>query len=143
MWPLSTSFFNTPAVIRFLPPRPWCGPGNCKASSEGRTICDQAARVTHIAINVKQSKVDTRRLGANLTLGRTGDDTCPVQSMCGAWFQASNVQPDEPLFKGMTYSTMLPTLRNLTKPEREPRLCGLHSFRVGTNKAQSTTSRIK
>ena len=73
-------------------------------------------------------------------LGRTGDDTCPVKCMC-EWFQASNVQPDEPLFKGMTYSTMLPTLRDLVPPEREPKLYGLHSFRVGGAQAMAIAGR--
>ena len=89
-------------------------------------------------INVKQSKTDWARLGANLVVGATHLKECPVHN---AWTYMSHDRPDPegPLFPGLTYATMLKTTRSLIG--RNPELYGMHSFRVGGAQAMALAGR--
>jgi hypothetical protein len=91
-----------------------------------------------ITVNVKQSKTDASRLGANILVGSTRTVACPVAAMW-AYASAANLDPEGPLFPGLTYATMLPTTRRLLAIDAE--LYGMHSFRVGGAQAMALAGR--
>jgi hypothetical protein len=85
-------------------------------------------------VNVKQSKTDASRLGANVVVGSTHTAECPVWAMwtyIGAWRPKST----GPLFPGLRYATMMKTTRHLLGEDSE--LYGMHSFRVGGAQAMA------
>ena len=87
--------------------------------------------------NIKQSKTDCLRLGADLSIGRTYRDVCPVMA-CWNFFSANRVDSHGPAFcttGPIRYHTMLNALRHCI--HREPNLYGLHSFRVGGAQAMA------
>ena len=107
---------------------------------KGETRVRLGAGITpdRITVNVKQSKTDASRLGANILVGATRTPTCPVAAMW-AYTSAAQLDPEGPLFPGLTYATMLPTTRHLLGVDAE--LYGMHSFRVGGAQAMALAGR--
>jgi hypothetical protein len=99
---------------------------------------NSSEHATHMTVNVKQSKTDWQRMGATLTIGATGGDECPVKCM-QVYLRTRKVTAEEPLFPGLRYTTMLPTLRKMIGKDAE--LYGLHSFRVGGAQALAMAGR--
>jgi len=91
-----------------------------------------------MTINVKQSKTDWQRLGANLIVGSTNGRTCPVRAMW-KYINHAKPAPDGPLFPGLRYNTMLRMTRRLIGTDGE--LYGMHSFRVGGAQAMALAGR--
>ena len=88
-------------------------------------------------LNVKQSKTDSTRLGANLTIGATGKDVCAVKATW-AFMNLHKPPRDGPAFSTIgpiRYGSMLKALRSLIPTQ--PQLYGLHSFRVGGAQAMA------
>jgi len=91
-----------------------------------------------MTVNVKQSKTDWQRLGANLIVGSTNGRTCPVKAMW-KYINLAKPAPDGPLFPGLRYNTMLRMTRHLIGTDSE--LYGMHSFRVGGAQAMALAGR--
>jgi hypothetical protein len=104
----------------------WSGQTQLQPGDQGRP--------DRMIINIKQSKTDSSRLGANLVVGTTGTAYCPVRAM---WIYKQNKKPTKPgpLFPGLKYSTMLKTTRHLIGEDSS--LYGMHSFRVGGAQAMA------
>ena len=133
-----TEYMTTPQHATFDPAR------HLRAGDV--TFWKQRQRVTHgaesvpdrMVINVKQSKTDMQRMGANLIVGATGGPACPVAAVW-KYTQRTTLAPEGPLFPGLRYQTMLATTRTLIGPDAE--LYGMHSFRVGGAQAMALAGR--
>ena len=91
-----------------------------------------------MTVNIKQSKTDSMRLGANLIIGSTTTATCPVSAVWN-YMNLMNPEPTKALFPGLKYPTMLRTTRLLLGKDAE--LYGLHSLRVGGAQALALSGR--
>ena len=100
-------------------------------------------RPDRYTINIKQSKADPDRIGANPTIGATRTATCPVAAMWD-YFQHTRPKPEGPLFGNraaapLQYKSALKVLRMHIGPTGH--LYGLHSFRVGGAQALALAGR--
>ena len=99
---------------------------------------DTSRQPTHMTVEIKQSKTDWARIGATLTLGTTGDPTCPVTNM-HRYLSASKHSDCDELFPGLTYTRAIHALRNLMH-DKDAKY-GMHSFRVGGCQALALAGR--
>jgi site-specific DNA-cytosine methylase len=105
---------------------------------ERRVRPDEGGNPDRMIVNVKQSKTDWSRLGAKLVVGATYTEECPVGNM---WHYMRKAAPEAegPLFPGLRYATMLRTTRGMIG--EDPKLYGMHSFRVGGAQAMAMAGR--
>ena len=135
-----TEYMLTPAHARFDKTRHlragditfWKGADRIDAGQRSAGIPDR------MVVNVKQSKTDWARLGANLIVGATGGELCPVTNL---WQYMRDQKPprEGPLFPGLKYTPMLKVTRALIGDDSE--LYGMHSFRVGGAQAMALAGR--
>ena len=133
-----TEYMLTPQHSKFDPTR-HLRAGDVKfwrAQQEIRPGSTQ--RPTYMTVNIKQSKTDSMRLGANLIIGSTTTATCPVSAVWN-YMNLMNPEPTKALFPGLKYPTMLRTTRLLLGKDAE--LYGLHSLRVGGAQALALSGR--
>jgi len=105
---------------------------------ERRVRPHEGGNPDRMIVSVKQSKTDWSRLGAKLVVGATYTEECPVGNM---WHYMRRAAPEAegPLFPGLRYATMLRTTRGMIG--EDPKLYGMHSFRVGGAQAMAMAGR--